>query len=112
MNPVTNTTFYDKLRQRRQQVTMTLEHLKNERHGVEANIKSMDAAAYRDRINLLDRLTGWYREETAAIEKAFDRFKQGQYGLCLECHNPIETERLELWLDAEFCLNCQDFQEH
>jgi RNA polymerase-binding transcription factor DksA len=108
MNVETNRTYYDKLRQRRAQVETTLAHLKNERRGVEANIELMDASAYQHRITLLDRLTGWYHEETAAIEKAFDRVKQGRYGLCLKCHKPIEVERLELWLDAEFCFDCQE----
>ncbi len=30
------------------------------------------------------------------IDKAFDRAKQNKYGLCLACHNPIETHRLDL----------------
>jgi DnaK suppressor protein len=112
MNQVIEKSYYDKLRQRREQVEMTLEHLKKERRGVESNIGFMDAAVYRGRISLLDRLTGWYNEETEAIEKAFERIKEGRYGLCLECHNPIENERLELWLDAEFCLDCRQVEEH
>jgi RNA polymerase-binding transcription factor DksA len=36
------------------------------------------------------------------IDKALDRAKQNKYGLCLACHNPIETHRLDLFPEAPF----------
>lgn len=111
MNEGANRMYYDKLRQRRAQIELTLEHIRNERCGIEANIEQMDRNGYQSRMNLLDQLTVWYCEETAAIERAFDRIKDGRYGICFHCHSPIETERLELYPDTECCFDCQELRE-
>jgi DnaK suppressor protein len=112
MNEAKHSKYYDKLQKRREQVEITLKHLKKERRGLKENIDSMDSNAYQRRIELLDRITGWYAEETSAIEKAFVRLSEGRYGVCLECQQPIETYRLELSLDVEYCLDCAQFQEY
>lgn len=111
MNEATNSTYYHKLQRRREQVDITLKHLNNERHGLKQNMQSMDHNAYL-RIQLLDRVSGWYYEETSAIEKAFARLNEGSYGFCLECQKSIETHWLDLYLDAEFCLECTESREY
>jgi RNA polymerase-binding transcription factor DksA len=45
------------------------------------------------------------------IDKALDRAKQNKYGLCLACHNPIETDRLGFLPAAAFCAACQETRE-
>jgi RNA polymerase-binding transcription factor DksA len=112
MSTVANRIYYDKLQKRQEQIQLTVEHIKNERRGVEANVEWMDPKAYQNRMNLLNQLTGWYNEEVEAIEKAFERIKDGRYGLCTHCHKPVETERLELYPDTEFCLDCQELREY
>jgi RNA polymerase-binding transcription factor DksA len=112
MNEARHSKYYDKLQKRREQVEITLKHLNKERRALAENIDSMDSNAYQDRIKLLKRVSSWYHEETSAIEQAFVRLSEGRYGLCLECHKPIESHRLELYLDAEFCLDCMQFREY
>jgi RNA polymerase-binding transcription factor DksA len=38
------------------------------------------------------------------IDDAFDRLKQGGYGICVDCGQPIPKERLELLPDTPYCL--------
>ncbi|MFH1031276.1 MAG: TraR/DksA C4-type zinc finger protein [Chloroflexota bacterium] len=46
-------------------------------------------------------------EELAEIEHALDKFKQGTYGLCDVCGQPIGLERLEALPQANLCLSCK-----
>lgn len=103
--------YSDKLKQRKEEIELTLKHLENERREVEENTEWVDQAAYANRIRLFDRLTRWYRDEIQQIEKALGHAQEGRHGLCLACHEPIETERLEIYPEAEFCFDCQDFRE-
>ena len=102
----------DQLRKRREQVVMTLQHIDREQEQVEHNTDWLDQAAYESRVNLLDRLNDWYRQEMHQIDKALHRIQKQQYGSCLACHAPIDVERLESVPVAEFCSSCQEVREH
>lgn len=99
--------FCDKLRHRQEEVATTLRHLETKRREVEENSEWVDRAAYETRVDLLDHLTTWYQEETSQIEKALERFDSRFYDLCLECHEPIGTER-NAHPEVEFCFECRD----
>jgi RNA polymerase-binding transcription factor DksA len=99
----------DKLWCRKNEVEKTLRYLEMERREVERNTKWIDQATYESRVDLLDRLTKWYREELGQIEEAFS--KESRYGLCFACHEPIEADRLEICPEAEFCSDCQGYRE-
>jgi DnaK suppressor protein len=101
----------DQLRKRREQLVMTLQHIGREQDQVEQNTDWLDQAAYESRVNLLDRLNDWYIEEMDQIDKALNRIRQSQYGLCLGCHNPIGADRLDISPEAEFCGSCQGVRE-
>ena len=98
----------DQLRKRREQIVMTLQHIGREQEQVEQNTDWLDQAAYESRANLLDRLNDWYIEELDKIDKALNRIRQSQYGLCLGCHNPIGADRLDISPEAAFCGSCQE----
>ena len=102
----------DQLRKRREQIVMTLQHIGREQEQVEQNTDWLDQAAYQSRVNLLDRLNGWYREEMQQIDMALDRIQNQQYGSCLACHAPMDVERLESVPQAEFCSSCLEVREH
>jgi RNA polymerase-binding transcription factor DksA len=38
------------------------------------------------------------------IDDAFDRLRQGSYGICLDCGQPIPDERLRLVPDTPYCV--------
>jgi len=103
--------FADKLLKRKHQVILTLQHLKKEQGQVEENNDWLDAATHASRVRLLDRLTDWYLDEAARIERALTRINAQSYGLCRACHRAIEPERLAAFPQAEFCLGCQDMRE-
>jgi DnaK suppressor protein len=111
MNATEGITGWDKLRLRAIEVERTIRHLENERREVEENTEWRDRAAYEGRVRLLDGLTTLYRYEMEEIEKAHSRLEEGNYGLCLACHEPIDAERLEIYPAAQFCFDCQDYRE-
>lgn len=101
----------DRLRKRRSQAAMTLQHIAKEQRQAEQNTDWLDQAAYQSRMELLDRLVHWYVTEIEQIDKAVDRIGKNQFGRCSACHRPIEVERLETSPEVEFCSLCQDMRE-
>jgi DnaK suppressor protein len=47
------------------------------------------------------------RKEMAAVEHALDKIKNRTYGLCDNCGEPINPERLEALPQASLCLKCK-----
>jgi DnaK suppressor protein len=47
------------------------------------------------------------RQELAGIEHALQKFEEGTYGLCDNCGQPIDPQRLEALPQASLCLNCK-----
>jgi len=47
------------------------------------------------------------REQLASVEHALQKFKDGTYGLCDNCGQPIAPERLEALPQATLCLDCK-----
>ena len=96
-------TYWDKLRLRAIEVERTIKHPEKELQEVEENTEWVDRAAYESRVRLLDGLITLYRNEMEQIEKAHRRVEERSYGVCLACHEPIETYRLEIYPAAQFC---------
>ena len=63
-------THYDRLRNRRHEIMMTLEHVQKEQRTMDENRDGIDRAAYDSRVHLLDNLAEWYTNETARIDEA------------------------------------------
>ena len=99
------------LNRRRHQLETSLRHVEKERNEAQDNTDWLDRAAYDSRIALLDRLSEWYTREIEEIDGALARVKQSKYGICLACHNPIETQRLEFFPEVAFCAACQETRE-
>jgi DnaK suppressor protein len=47
------------------------------------------------------------RQEISDIEHALEKFEKGNYGLCENCGQPIDPERLEVLPQAAYCVNCK-----
>lgn len=47
------------------------------------------------------------RDQLADVEHALNKFKQGTYGLCDRCGQPIDPARLEALPQANLCLSCK-----
>lgn len=50
-------------------------------------------------------------EELRDIEAAFQRIKNGQYGVCTDCGSEISFERLQAYPTAKRCIACQEKYE-
>ncbi len=51
------------------------------------------------------------RKELNEIELALDKIKQGTYGICEMCEEPIGLPRLEVKNFARFCIACREINE-
>ena len=101
----------ERLKRRRDQLAMALQHLGKEPDHVEQNPDWLDQAAYETGVNIVDHLNEWYLTEIGHIDEALDRIERNQYGFCLACHVAIELHRLETAPEAEYCSSCQDMRE-
>ena len=111
MNALDTKPYDERLRQRRDEIVMTREHLKKEQRVVDENKDWIDPGAYQRRVHLLDGLVEWYAKEMARIEAALVRIAQGTYGFCPACGAPIESHRLKIAPEAAFCADCQTMLE-
>jgi RNA polymerase-binding transcription factor DksA len=105
------TGYSDRLSRRREEIDLTLRHLENERRQVEANTEWRSRDAYHSRIKLLQRLTGWYRDEIHQVEAAIQRARTAGYGRCVACHKSIEPKRLAGSPETELCADCETSHE-
>lgn len=51
------------------------------------------------------------RQMVSAIDKALERIKDGEYGICARCEEPIAERRLEVMPTALLCAPCQSIIE-
>lgn len=54
------------------------------------------------------RITMRQYRQIKEIHDALERLKQGDYGMCEECGDPIPEQRLRLFPAARFCVRCQE----
>jgi len=45
-------------------------------------------------------------EDKAQIELALEKFYNGSYGICANCRQEIDVERLKAFPEATFCIKC------
>ena len=50
-------------------------------------------------------------EEYNRIVRALDMIKDGSYGICVDCHEPISEKRLKSYPNAMRCILCQELYE-
>jgi RNA polymerase-binding transcription factor DksA len=85
--------------------------VRQQQREIEENKEWVDKAAYLSRCRLLDSLADWYNSETGRIDAALLRIREGRFGVCLACHEPINFQRLEANPEAAFCAECQGIRE-
>jgi DnaK suppressor protein len=56
-----------------------------------------------ERIGVVDTLKGQLDD----VETALERIKEGSYGVCSNCGNPIAPERLEARPESTLCVTCK-----
>jgi DnaK suppressor protein len=59
---------------------------------------------YSTLLSLKDNLVYKLKE----IEIALEKLKKGNYGICEKCKKEIEKERLKIFPEARYCLECKE----
>ncbi len=57
------------------------------------------------------RLRGRERTFLSKIDKALIKLKDGSFGICEECEEPIHNKRLEARPETNLCIKCKEEQE-
>lgn len=55
------------------------------------------------RMSVLEQL----EEQLLDVNRALNRIEEGTYGICTNCGQPIQAERLEALPWADLCIDCQ-----
>jgi RNA polymerase-binding protein DksA len=77
-----------------------------EENGLETHIGDQGTMTFlRERDLTLDELEEGILLD---IDAALERIRQGSYGICTSCKQPIAAERLEALPWAERCIDCQE----
>ena len=50
-------------------------------------------------------------DEIKLVDDALGRLKRGEYGICVDCSEPISDKRLEYYPYAARCIECQEALE-
>ena len=88
-------------------------------HDVHAGQESTDDNSddFADRANnsfnreLMFSLSDIERQMLISIDDAYQRLKEGSYGLCIHCDQPIGLPRLKALPWARYCIACQELEE-
>lgn len=75
------------------------------------NSDSKEMAKELEDSEVVDALGNEAREEIAKISAALIRLDTGRYGVCSECAEPIDAERLKVYPYADECIDCARYDE-
>ncbi len=105
--------FQNKLLDRRVQIEKNLRGTASEldeMRELELNDEGDYAAASADAI-VDNAILEQQRKELNEIELALGKIKEGTYGICEMCEEPISKPRLEVKNFARFCITCREINE-
>ena len=105
--------FQNKLLDRRVQIEKNLKGTASEMSGMrdlELNDEGDHAAAAAGSV-IDSAILMQQRQELNEIELALDKIKQGTYGICEMCEEPIGKPRLEVKNFARYCITCREINE-
>ncbi len=89
-----------------------LSELDSRLHSIETeldqpNSKDWDEAAVENEGDeVLEQLGQSGQQEIARIRAALKRLREGSYGICARCGDPISPERLDVLPDTPLCRTC------
>ena len=71
----------------------------------------MDLASSEYLQSFTFRLRGREKVFLAKIDHALEKIRNGSFGVCEECDDPISIKRLEARLETTLCIRCKEDQE-
>lgn len=75
------------------------------------NADSKEMAKELEDSEVVDALGNEAREEITKISAALLRLDDGRYGICSECGEPIEADRVKVYPYADECIDCARYDE-
>ena len=98
------------LQAKKQELSGRLERITaNLQRGFDSDSKEM--AKELEDSEVVDALGNEARVEIAKISAALVRLENGRYGICTECAEPIEADRIKVYPYADECIDCARFDE-
>ncbi len=98
------------LTQKKQELSERLDRIsRNLRRGYEADSK--ERAKQLEDNEVVDALGNEARQEIAKITAALQRIDSGDFGICIECGQPIEEGRIKAYPYADECIDCAEYDE-
>lgn len=58
-----------------------------------------------------EKINSNLKEELKDIECSLEKIKENNYGICENCENNINEERLKIKPHAKYCINCKEEME-
>lgn len=101
----------DKLMRRKQRLEQDLVDLYKEKFSDDQVQDIGDQALSSTMEALRSSLQDKELEEYNMIRQVIERIESGDYGICLDCGQPISEKRLSVYLNATRCLACQEALE-
>jgi DnaK suppressor protein len=99
------------LQAKKQELSSRLERITaNLQRGFNSDSKEM--AKELEDSEVVDALGNEARTEIAKVSAALIRMDNGRYGICVECSEPIEVNRIKAYPYADECIDCARFDEH
>ncbi len=105
--------FEEKLLARKEQIVKNLEDaygMINQMRGMDLHEEG-DLAAVATETDIDNAIAGQLRRELAEIDIALGKIKDGTYGICEMCEEPIGKARLEVKNFARYCISCREIME-
>ena len=105
--------FEEKLLARKEQIKKNLE----DAYGMISQMQRMDLreegdlAAVATETGIDNAIADQQRRELAEIDIALGKIKNGTYGICEMCEEPIGRARLEVKNFARYCITCREITE-
>ncbi len=110
MSAVENSELRTKLEAKKQELSARLERITaNLQRGFNADSKEM--AKELEDSEVVDALGNEARQEVAKISAALLRLDNGRYGICSECFDPIDPNRIQAYPYADECIECATLDE-
>lgn len=72
---------------------------------------SAEQAQERENDDVLAAIKLESNQEIREVKKALQRIQEGEYGICLQCCNPISPQRLAALPYATLCIHCAQRDE-
>lgn len=106
-------TYRNKLLERREGLVgqVAAAEMRNRDRDAEATQDPADMAANTYTKEVLISMSDNDRTMLNSIDEALKRTETGDYGLCVNCGEPVPEKRLEAVPWAKYCLRCQDLKE-